>query len=126
MNGTIVFYDATNPFWRREVRFLKRLDRRCCLHFANIAARGFEPRIFDKTQMELSAEIHALLPDGTWIRGADVLRHVYASVGFRPLVLLTELPLIRQVSNLTFRMLARRAGCAPERSTSVPVSSQSQ
>ena len=118
---TIVFFDGDSRFWVREVRFLKRLDRRHRFHFTDISARGFDARIFNKNQQTLTAEIHALRPDGTWIRGAEVLRHVYASVGFGPLVFVTRLPLIRQVSNLSIRILNRylpqRRGAVRRRGT---------
>ncbi len=110
MDRAIVFYDAGNSIQRREVDLLKRIDRRHRFSFANIAARGFEPGIFDKTQTELAADLHALLPDGTWIRGSDLVRYLYASVGFGPLVMLTQLPIVRQVSILSFRVFARFTG----------------
>ena len=103
----IVFYDSSNTIWRGGVEFVKRLDRKHCLHFANIAARGFDPRIYDKTQLELAAQPQGLLPDGTWINGVELIRHVYTSIGFCPLVALTELPIFRQLSELSFQFLAR-------------------
>jgi len=103
----IVFYDGDSSLWRRRVQLLRRLDRKDCVHFANIKSRSFDARVFDKTQNELSAVTHCLLADGTWIKGTDVLRHVYSLVGFGFVARLTELPLLRPASEICYRLFCR-------------------
>ena len=102
-----MFYDGDCPFCMRETRFLKKLDWRRRIRFTNIAAPDFKPESVGKTHAGLMAEIHGRLPDGTWITGVEVFRRLYASVGLGPLVLLTRLPLIKQLMNVGYRLFAR-------------------
>jgi len=53
------------------------------------------------------AQIHGRLADGTWLRGVDVFRRLYAAIGFGPLVFLSRLPLISQVLEWGYAMFAR-------------------
>lgn len=102
-----MFYDGECPLCMRETRFLQRLDRRQRIRFTNIAALEFDPSSVGKTYADLMSEIHGRLPDGTWITGVEVFRRLYSSVGLGPLVLLTRLPLIKQMMNVGYRFFAR-------------------
>ena len=53
------------------------------------------------------AQIHGRLPDGSWIRGVEVFRRLYAAVGFGPLVSLTRLPVISQLLDWGYSIFAR-------------------
>ena len=66
----------------REVKMLRRLDRKQRIRFTNIAAAEFEAGDYGLTQDELMAEIHARLPDGAWIRGVEVFRRIYSALGW--------------------------------------------
>ena len=57
------------------------------------------------TDETLMAQMHGRLPDGTWLRGVEVFRRMYAAVGFGPLVFLSRLPLISQVAPDFFRVV---------------------
>ena len=102
-----ILYDGNCRFIVRTTQFLKRLDRRNRVHLANIAARKFDAASFDRSQAELTAEIYARRPDGTWLKGLDAFRELGSTVGLRPLVVLTQLPLIRSLLNVGYRIFAK-------------------
>jgi predicted DCC family thiol-disulfide oxidoreductase YuxK len=100
-----VFYDGDCPLCTREIRVLRRLDRRDRITFTNIAAADFVPD--GKDLATLMARIHGRLPDGTWVEGVEVFRELYAAVGFGPLVALTRLPGISHLLGAAYRVFAR-------------------
>jgi predicted DCC family thiol-disulfide oxidoreductase YuxK len=102
-----VFFDGHCPICRREVRWLRRLDRRARLRFTDIAAPGFDAKTTGIPWTTLMERIHARLPDGRIIEGMEVFRRLYAAVGFGPLVALTRLPGIKQLLDLAYLWFAR-------------------
>ena len=95
-----VFFDGGCPLCMREIRMLKRWDRRSKIRFTDIDAAEFQAAAVGKTQADLMAQIYGRLPDGNWIRGVEVFRRLYAAVGFGPVVFLTRLPVISQILDL--------------------------
>lgn len=104
-NTINVLYDGNSLFCSRTAKLVKRLDRGECIHLTNIADRKFEPRIYGKSQGELTGDIHAQLPDGTWLHGPDAFRELFAKTGLRPVAFLSKFPLFKQVCNLGYRCL---------------------
>ena len=102
-----VFYDGDCPLCRREIAFLERRDQAGRIRFTNIADPAFDARALGRPFADLMAEIHGRLPDGTWLRGVEVFRRLYAAVGFGPLVWATRLPGIRLLLDLGYRLFAR-------------------
>lgn len=102
-----VLYDGDCPLCDREVKMLRRLDRKQRIGFTNIAAAEFEAGDYGLTQNELMAEIHARLPDGSWIRGVEVFRRIYSALGWGRIVSLTRLPVVSQVLEGAYRLFAR-------------------
>jgi len=102
-----VFYDGQCPLCMREVRLLRRLDRRQRIRFVDIAAEGFDPSSVGVTREALMDRIHARLPDGTLVEGVEVFRRLYATVGFGPLVALTRLPGVAWLLDRLYRWFAR-------------------
>lgn len=102
-----VFYDGDCPLCRREIQMLKLLDRRSLIHATDIAADGFEPAAIGKMQSELMAEIHGRLPDGTWVKGVEVFRRLYAAIGCRTLTRVSRWPLISQSLDIGYRLFAK-------------------
>jgi predicted DCC family thiol-disulfide oxidoreductase YuxK len=102
-----MFFDGDCPLCMRETRFLQKFDRGQRIRFTDIADPEFDPSSVGKTQGDLMAEIHGRLPDGSWVTGVEVFRRLYASIGLGPLVLLTRLPLIKQLMNVGYRWFAR-------------------
>lgn len=102
-----VLYDGDCPLCDREVKMLRRLDRKQRIRFTDIAAAEFEAGDYGLTQDELMAEIHARLPDGAWIRGVEVFRRIYSALGWGPVVGLTRLPVVSNLLDGAYRLFAR-------------------
>jgi predicted DCC family thiol-disulfide oxidoreductase YuxK len=102
-----MFYDGDCPLCMRETQFIRKLNHGGRIRFTNIAASDFDPVPLGKTHDNLMAEIHGRLPDGRWVTGVEVFRRLYDCIGFGPLVLLTRLPLVRQLLNVGYRFFAK-------------------
>jgi predicted DCC family thiol-disulfide oxidoreductase YuxK len=102
-----VFYDGACSLCAREIRMLRRLDRRQRIRFVDIAADGFDAASVGLTWQALMDRIHGRLPDGTLVEGVEVFRRLYSAVGFGPLVALTRLPGVRQLLDVAYRAFAR-------------------
>ena len=101
------FYDGDCPLCVREVRMLERWDRRKKIRFTDISAAGFDPAQVGKSFDDLMARMHGRLPDGTWIEGVEVFRRLYAAVGLGPLVVLSRLPIVKQVLDWGYAVFAK-------------------
>ncbi len=106
-NTIDILYDANCRFLTRTTQFLKRRDHRNRVHLVNMAARKFDAGNFDRSQCELTAGIYARMPDGTLITGLDAFRELGSAVGLRPLILLTQLPVIKSLLNMGYGFLAK-------------------
>ena len=86
---------------------LERWDRRKKIRFTDISAAGFDPAQVGKSFDDLMARMHGRLPDGTWIEGVEVFRRLYAAVGLGPLVVLSRLPIVKQVLDWGYAVFAK-------------------
>jgi len=102
-----VFYDGECPLCLREIKMLRRMDRKKNIRFTDIADPAFCPADYRKTIQEFMDEIQGRLPDGSWIIGVEVFRRLYASVGLGPLVALTRLPGVSHGLDLGYRIFAK-------------------
>ena len=102
-----LFYDGGCPVCMREVRVLRRLDRRSRIRFTDIDAPGFQAPRPGPAPDDLMARIHARLPDGTWVHGVEVFRRLYAAVGFGPLVAVSRWPGISHLLDRGYAVFAR-------------------
>ena len=102
-----VFYDGACPLCMREIRMLRRRDRRGRIRFTDIAAESFDAAAVGLTWEALMERIHGRLPDGTLIEGVEVFRRLYAAVGFRALVNLSRAPAVSQLLDLAYRLFAK-------------------
>ena len=102
-----VFFDGECPLCMREIRMLRRLDRRERIHFVDISAQGFDAASVGMTWAALMDRIHGRLPDGRLIEGVEVFRRLYAAVGFGPLVALTRLPGISALLEVAYHAFAK-------------------
>ena len=102
-----VFYDGECPLCAREVRMLRKLDRRGRIGFIDIAAPDFDPAPLGVDRATLMDRIHGRLPDGTLIEGVEVFRRLYAAVGFGPLVAVTRVPGISSMFEAAYRLFAK-------------------
>lgn len=103
-----VYYDGACPMCSREIRLLRRLDRRQRIRFVDIAAAEFEAKTLGVSQQALMERIHGRLPDGTLLEGVEVFRRLYAAVGFRWIVSLTRLPGVASLLDAAYSWFARR------------------
>lgn len=101
-----VFYDGECPLCMREIRMLKKLDRKGRILFTDIAAPGFDPSSLGVDQDQLMARIHGRLPDGALIEGVEVFRQLYSAVGLSPLVAATRLPGVSHLLDRGYRWFA--------------------
>ena len=102
-----LFYDGGCPLCSREVRFLRRRNRRGLIRFLDIDAPDFAPLPEGPSHEVLMARIHARLSDGRWVEGVDVFRELYTRIGFGPLVRLTRLPGITHLLDWAYAVFAR-------------------
>jgi predicted DCC family thiol-disulfide oxidoreductase YuxK len=102
-----VFYDGACPLCDREIRFLRFADRRRRIRFTDISRDEFRASDYGTTQDSLMAEIHGRTAEGTWVRGVEVFRRLYAAIGLGPVVWITRLPLISGLLNRAYRVFAR-------------------
>lgn len=101
------FYDGACPLCVREVRFLRRLDKKKRIQFTDIASSDFRASDYGRTMEAFMSEIHGRLPDGTWVHGVEVFRRLYAAVGLGPLVWITRLPIVAGLLDRGYRVFAR-------------------
>ena len=102
-----VFHDGDCPLCMREIRTLRRLDRRARVRFTDIADPGFDAGGVGVPWALLMKRIHGRLPDGTVIEGVEVFRRLYAAVGFSRLVAVSRLPGISHLLEAAYRLFAR-------------------
>ena len=103
-----VFYDGGCPVCLREVRVLRRLDRRGPDSGPPTSMRRNSKRPGPaRTLTHSMARIHARLSDGTSIQGVEVFRRLYAAVGFGWLVTVSRWPGISQLLDRAYAVFAR-------------------
>lgn len=102
-----VFYDGECPLCLREIKLLRRLDRKHRIRFTDIADPSFSPASFGMTMKDFMDEIHGRLRSGEWITGVEVFRRLYAAVGLKPVVALTRLPGISHGLEFGYRVFAK-------------------
>lgn len=120
-----VFFDGDCPLCMREIRMLRRFDRRARIQFTDIAAPTFDAGAYGRTQADFMDHIHGRRGDGAWIEGVEVFRRLYAAIGLGPLVALTRLPGLSHLLDLGYRVFARNrlrltGRCAPGGACAVP------
>lgn len=105
-SGFEVFFDGACPLCRREIEWLRRKDSTNQICFTDIADPDFDPHSTGKSFQQLMARIHGRLPNGEVIEGVEVIRQLYLAVGYRKLVAISRLPLIRNLLELGYRIFA--------------------
>jgi predicted DCC family thiol-disulfide oxidoreductase YuxK len=103
-----VFYDGECPLCALEMDFLRRRDRCDRLKLIDMSAPGFDASRYGLVHGDLDAIIHALRPDGTVLRGMDVLRSAYAAAGRGWLLRATGWRLLKPGFDAAYRGFARR------------------
>jgi predicted DCC family thiol-disulfide oxidoreductase YuxK len=101
------YFDGACPLCVREMRLLRRMDRRGRIRFVDIAAPGFDAATVGIPWESLMDRIHARLPDGQIVEGVEVFRRIYGALGWPRAVALTRLPGLSQALDLAYRLFAR-------------------
>ena len=102
-----VFFDGDCPLCKREIDWLRKRDRDHQIQFTDIADPHFDENACGKTYEDLMAEIHGRLPDGEWVKGVEVFRHLYNAAGFGFAVHMSRLPVVRFGLDIGYRVFAR-------------------
>ncbi len=102
-----LLYDGECPICRREVRWLRRVDRRGRLEFVDISAPDFSAAQYGLTEEAVQGALHALLPDGRVARAMEAVRAAYRAVGLSWVVAPTAWPILRPIFDRTYRVFAR-------------------
>ena len=76
-----LLYDGECPFCRREVRWLRRLNRRGHLVFEDASSSDFDSSRYGATREQLMSVIHGVFPDGRIVRKLEAFRQAYRTVG---------------------------------------------
>jgi len=102
-----LLYDGECPLCRREVRWLKRLNRGGHLAFDDISAPGFDPAPYRRSHEELLGIIHGVFPDGRIVREVAVFREAYKAVGLGWVLAPTGWPFLRWIFDRLYITFAR-------------------
>ena len=102
-----LFYDAACPVCSLEMDHLRERDVGGRLVFVDIGAPGFDATAHGATLQAMNAEIHARRPDGSMLKGVEVLRLAYDAVGLGWVLRVSAWPPLRPAFDLAYRGFAR-------------------
>ncbi len=102
-----LLYDGLCPICSREVRWLKRLDKKQKLGFKDITEPSFNAEHYGVTYEQLMAQIHVQYADGQLIKGMPVFRALYKAVGLGWLLAPTGWPVLRVLFDLLYQLFAK-------------------
>jgi predicted DCC family thiol-disulfide oxidoreductase YuxK len=102
-----VFYDGGCPLCAREVNLLRRWDKQQRVKFTDIDDPSFAAASYGKAHSELMDQMHGRLPDGTWLRGVEVFRRMYAATGWGLLVAVSRLPILSHCLEAGYWLFAK-------------------
>jgi predicted DCC family thiol-disulfide oxidoreductase YuxK len=102
-----LLYDAACPVCSLEMDHLRARNAEGKLVFVNIAEPGFDATPFGATLAALNAEIHAVRPDGSLLRGVEVLRLAYDAVGLGWVLRPTGWAPLRPAFDAGYRLFAK-------------------
>ena len=102
-----LFYDAACPVCSMEIDYLWERNGEGKLRFVDISAPDFDPAPHGVTLAAMDAQIHAQRPDGTMLRGVEVLRLAYAAVGLGWVMKPTGWAPLRPLFDAGYRVFAR-------------------
>lgn len=102
-----LFYDAACPVCSLEMDHLRARCRDGRLRFEDISQPGFDAARFGLTHDAVDAEIHGIRPDGTVLKGVEVLRLAYAAAGLGWVMRPTGWTPLRPMFDRGYRLFAR-------------------
>ena len=102
-----VLYDGQCPFCRLEMQWLSQRNVSGVLAFEDISDPEFNAGRYGLVHEQVMGVIHAILSDGRIIRGLEVFRLAYWSVGLGWLVAPTGWPVLRHICDGLYALFAR-------------------
>jgi predicted DCC family thiol-disulfide oxidoreductase YuxK len=102
-----LLYDAHCPVCALEMDHLRERTEVGKLVFVDIAAEGFDATLYGACLEAMDAEIHGVLPDGSLIKGVEVLRLAYAAAGLGWVMRPTGWAPLRPLFDRGYRVFAR-------------------
>jgi predicted DCC family thiol-disulfide oxidoreductase YuxK len=102
-----LLYDAQCPVCSLEMDHLRARCPDGRLLFEDVSQPGFDAARFGLTFEAVDAEIHAIRPDGSVLKGVEVLRLAYAAAGLGWVMRPTGWAPLRPLFDLGYRVFAR-------------------
>ncbi len=102
-----LLYDGACPVCALEMDHLRARSLDGRLVFVDISAPGFDAAACGLTLAQLNAEIHAVRPDGSVLKGVEVLRLAYDAAGLGWVLRPTAWGPLRPAFDAGYRMFAR-------------------
>lgn len=102
-----LLYDANCPVCALEMDHLRERTEGGRLVFVDIGTEGFDPTPYGASFEAMDAEIHGVLPDGSVIKGVEVLRLAYEAAGLGWVLRPTGWAPLRPLFDMGYRVFAR-------------------
>ncbi len=104
-----MLFDGECALCKREVAFLRGRDADAGrIDFVDIAAPGYDPAANQGlSYVAAMEEIHAILPDGTVVKGVEVFRRLYEEVGLGFVYAATKNGAVERAANSVYGVWAR-------------------
>lgn len=102
-----LLYDAQCPVCSLEMDHLRERCNDGRLLFVDISEPGFAAARYGLTAAALDAEIHGVRPDGSTLKGVEVLRLAYAAAGLGWVMRPTGWAPLRPAFDVGYRLFAR-------------------
>jgi len=102
-----LLYDAQCPVCALEMDHLRERCRDGRLRFVDISQPGFDAMPYGVSLAALDAQIHGIGPDGSVLRGVEVLRLAYAAAGLGWVLRPTGWAPLRPLFDAGYRLFAR-------------------
>lgn len=101
-----LLYDGSCPICQLQMSALMKRDHASRLRFIDAAAPGFDAGKYGFKQEEFMRHIHAIRPDGSIVKGVEVMDLAYRSVGLGWLTAASRLPALKPLFNHAYTCLA--------------------
>lgn len=101
-----MFYDGQCPMCSREVKFLISKNTAGTISFEDTTNPNFDPKAYGISS-DPNRVIHAMLADGTIIRGMEVFRQVYKELGMGWIVAPTGWPIFKPICDFAYLIFAK-------------------
>lgn len=102
-----LLYDSDCPICQMEVDFLKKRDIHHRIRFTDLSSDNYDPAQHGNVKFESGMrKIQAVLPDKTVVKGVEVFRRTYDSIGLGWVFAVTKVPVIGQIADFVYDVWA--------------------